>query len=72
MLSPATAPEMLVGISNVTSGEPSDGARNTSGVLPMSIGLFRKRTEYTAVALHLGVFPGYRIYIFPRESKLGC
>ena len=35
-------------------------------VILMSIGLFRKRIEYTAVALHPGVFQGIVIYFYPK------
>jgi hypothetical protein len=40
-------------------------------VLLMSIGLFRKRIEYTDVALHRGgAFQGIIIYFIPRESSV--
>ena len=40
-------------------------------VVLMSIGLFRKRIEYTDVALHRGgAFQGIIIYFIPRESSV--
>jgi hypothetical protein len=57
---------MLAGIFNVAIKDKQQHQKYLIGVNLMSVGLFCKRTEYTAVALHPGVFQGIVIYFNPK------
>ena len=57
---------MLAGIFNVTVKDKQQHRKYLIGVNLMSVELFCKRTEYTAVALHPRVFQGIIIYFNPK------